>query len=318
SGRGVETFWLPGRAASPAYGPYPDVAAGKLDLAGFVSWFRTNPQVKPPLDISPCRDDRPFVLDLNTEQPAIFKQLAAFTVALSLILAALGWRARSTDNSDAAPAESTTESGENATPRVSSLARWIYTAYFASLGIGFMLVEIPLAQKLILPLGYPTLALTVILFSILLGGGIGSWFSQRFEGATLARWGTIGALGVAFASISCALLLDRAAPTLLGMNLTLRCILVGAALLPFGFLLGTPFPSGMRHFSAILPASIPLVWGLNGVASVLGSLGAAMGAKLIGFNGVLMIGAAIYLFAAILLQLANRAQPRVHYTATNS
>jgi hypothetical protein len=68
--------------------------------------------------------------------------------------------------------------------------------YFSLLGVGFMLVEIPLAQKIILPLGYPTLALTTILFSILLGGGIGAWFSQRVQNvAALRRYAAICALG---------------------------------------------------------------------------------------------------------------------------
>jgi uncharacterized membrane protein YfcA len=73
----------------------------------------------------------------------------------------------------------------------------LWLCYFLALGVGFMMVEIPLIQKLILPLGYPTLSLTVILFSILLGGGIGSWFSQRFDDQKLARWAAVCALLVA-------------------------------------------------------------------------------------------------------------------------
>ena len=74
-----------------------------------------------------------------------------------------------------------------------------------------MLVEIPLTQKLILPLGYPTLALTVILFALLLGGGGGAWFSQRFEGRALRRCAALAALAVALTIVGGSLLFDRLA-----------------------------------------------------------------------------------------------------------
>jgi uncharacterized membrane protein len=125
-----------------------------------------------------------------------------------------------------------------------------------------MLVEIPLAQKIILPLGYPTLALTTILFSILLGGGIGAWFSQRVQNiSALRRYAAVCALGVALATIGGTLLLNQASDSLLALPLTTRCLLVGAALLPLGFLLGTPFPTGMRLMSQHDASNIPLIWG---------------------------------------------------------
>jgi predicted MFS family arabinose efflux permease len=81
---------------------------------------------------------------------------------------------------------------------------------------------------------------------------------------------------------------------------------VGAALLPLGFLLGTPFPAGMRLLSQRNAANVPLIWGLNGVGSVVGSLCAAMFAKSWGFSTVLGIGAALYLVAAATLFLLGR------------
>jgi hypothetical protein len=63
------------------------------------------------------------------------------------------------------------------------------------------------------------------------------------------------------------------------------------ALLPLGFVLGTPFPAGMRLFAQRRAESVPLVWGLNGVASVVGSLCAALGAKAFGFTQTMAYGA---------------------------
>jgi predicted MFS family arabinose efflux permease len=89
-----------------------------------------------------------------------------------------------------------------------------------------------------------------------------------------------------------------------------RCAIAALLLLPLGFLLGTPFPSGMRLFSRTRENQVPLVWGLNGVASVVGSLCAAMGAKSLGFNQVLSIGAVCYLVAALLMWLVGQGKAK--------
>jgi MFS family permease len=249
----------------------------------------------------------------------MFRQLFAVAALLGLALAALSWRNRDNTpgpltegvNLGTGPESAQTtlpESSVKSTQRTGityRAAQWLFIVYFATLGVGFMLVEIPLTQKLILPLGYPTLALTVILFALLLGGGAGAWFSQRFHRKALRRWTIVSALAVACVSMGLAHSAEFVSQMLLGLHLAARCALVGAALLPCGFFLGAPFPSGMRLFAHKFERNVPLVWGLNGVASVVGSLGAAMGAKLWGFHTVLLSGAAVYVAAAALLAAAS-------------
>jgi hypothetical protein len=109
---------------------------------------------------------------------------------------------------------------------------------------------------------------------------------------------------VAVITVGGVYLLDRVHGALLLMSLPVRCATIGLLLLPLGFVMGTPFPAGLRLFARSYPANVPLIWGLNGVASVVGSLSAAMGAKAWGFNIVLTIGAVIYVAAALLLALA--------------
>ena len=103
------------------------------------------------------------------------------------------------------------------------------------------------------------------------------------------------ALGVAVATGAGVLALQGAGSALLQMNIVARCVVIAILLLPLGFLLGTPFPSGLRLFAPASEHKVPLIWGLNGVASVVGSLLAAMGAKNFGFNVMLGIGALIYI-----------------------
>jgi predicted MFS family arabinose efflux permease len=240
------------------------------------------------------------VLDQNIGQLDVMWKLTAFAGVLALALGAFSWRTARGD-------EQTRVLERDSSAGRTILSRIVPLFYFSLLGVGFMLVEIPLAQKLILPLGYPTLALTTILFSVLLGGGIGSWFSQRVaDVAALRRYAAMCALGVAMATVGGTALLNRYSDTLLLLPLATRCLVVGAALLPLGFLLGTPFPAGMRLLSQRNAANVPLIWGLNGVGSVVGSLCAAMFAKSWGFSTVLGVGAALYLIAAATLFLLGR------------
>ncbi|NNE43722.1 MAG: methyltransferase domain-containing protein, partial [Gemmatimonadetes bacterium] len=53
--------------------------------------------------------------------------------------------------------------------------------YFASLGLGFILIEIALLQKLTIFLGGPTYSMAVTLFSVLFFSGIGSFVSKKWS-----------------------------------------------------------------------------------------------------------------------------------------
>jgi hypothetical protein len=50
----------------------------------------------------------------------------------------------------------------------------VFMLYFACLGYGFLMIEIPLLQRFILLLGKPVYALAVVLFALLLFSGLGS------------------------------------------------------------------------------------------------------------------------------------------------
>lgn len=171
-------------------------------------------------------------------------------------------------------------------------------AYFGALGVGFIVVEIALIQRLILLLGHPIYTLVVILFTLLLAGGLGSRFAARFAPerirATLG-WVipavvvlvVIGAFGLPYL-VKATIHLDQA-----------QRILVAAALtFPFGFLMGMPFPLGLRrHAQDANGTPVSALWGINGVASVVGSVSAMMLAVAAGFTWVFLAGAACYALA---------------------
>jgi hypothetical protein len=71
--------------------------------------------------------------------------------------------------------------------------------------------------------------------------------------------------------------------------------------------MGVPMPSGIRILAARAPEIVPWAWGVNGAASVLGSVVALVVAMLAGFNQALLLAAALYGLAAFLMRsLASR------------
>lgn len=277
---GYQELFLPGEAAVP---PLDQLAADGMTLEQFAAHVSDQLQMsmhisqRQPLNLMPVTDDRPFFLDLTQGVPPMLLPLLAGTLAALVSFSAFTVGKRVIGGSP--PSEIAT----------SLLA----TGYFACLGVGFMLIEIPLMQKLILVLGHPTLALTVVLAALLLGGGVGSGVSQR-----LTFFGLLGPCFVVAVIVRLCGVIPFDA--LLPHALTNRIGLIAAGCLVFGMFLGTPFPLGLRALSQRRPDDIPWMWGVNGLTSVLGSLLAAIGAKFYGFQAVFLGGAACYLLAGLL------------------
>jgi hypothetical protein len=171
--------------------------------------------------------------------------------------------------------------------------RWPVFIYFAALGTGFMFMEIVLMQKMVLFLGHPTYSLSVVLTSLLGSAGIGSLYAGRIEsiGAPLLRKLGVAILAVfLFEWIATAWLL----PLALGAPIALRGLLTVAVVAPLGFVLGMPFPLGLRLLEAVAPALIPWAWAVNGFLSVLASTLCIVLAMAVGISTVIGLAAAIY------------------------
>ena len=178
----------------------------------------------------------------------------------------------------------------NAVPREE---RWRWFCYFFALGLAYIIVEVVLMQHLALFLGHPTYSVTTVLFAILLFSGLGSAWSDR-RAATpsqlsrMLTWGlAIGILFVAFAT-------PPIVHALIGLHLPARMTIAMAIVAPLAFLMGMPFPLGIRVLGARGGAHIPWAWAANGCGSVLGSVCAVLGAMLWNFSTMLMVAGVIY------------------------
>jgi hypothetical protein len=81
------------------------------------------------------------------------------------------------------------------------------------------------------------------------------------------------------------------------------------ALAPLGLALGLPMPSGIRLLAQRAPELIPWAWGVNGAASVLGSVAAIALAMVWGFDQALLVAALLYLAGLGFATRALRASP---------
>ena len=302
SARRFTLMWSPGLSEHLEMGPYAYVGQGSMSLDQFIDWWHDPANVhqlgkNEPLNVRPCDDNRPFFLDLSLNGEPMYINLSLTIAVLVFLLTIVKWM-----RIDVGPA---TRAIHMSRARVSFPCFCLFTAYFAALGIGFMEIEMPLAQRLILPLGYPALAMAVVLFSMMLGSGLGALFSQRIPDLKLKQWTIVCMLSVAFLAISILCLLTKLQDVLFLASIPMRCIIVSIVLLILGFFLGIPLPGGIRLFAKIHARSIPLLWGVNGLTSVVGSLSAVSIARDWGFNVVLVVGSMVYISSALLLATAT-------------
>jgi hypothetical protein len=178
-------------------------------------------------------------------------------------------------------------------------AGWL--AYFGALGAGFMLLEVALLQRFVLLLGHPVYSLTVTLFSLLLGTGVGSLISRRIAPDRVRDLTVRALVGVAFVALAAAFGLARLVDIGIPWELPVRIAFAVALITPVGILLGMPLPGGMRLLAANRADIIPWGWGINGAFSVVGATLAVFIAMNWGFSVTLMSAGAVYLLAALTL-----------------
>ena len=163
-------------------------------------------------------------------------------------------------------------------------------APFGFLGLGFMLVEIPLLQRFILFLGHPAYAMAGVLGALLLFSGLGSSLSARVA----PRRTLEGVVGVV---VLYGLGMPLLSGPLLGLPFWARAAVTALGLAPLGMVMGMPFPRLLGALQEREPALVPWAWGVNGALSVVASILAALLALSWGFRAVLVVGAAAYLGA---------------------
>jgi hypothetical protein len=179
--------------------------------------------------------------------------------------------------------------------------------YFACLGYGFMVIEIPLMQRLILFLGYPVYALAVVLFALLLFSGLGALLTSRFKADALRSvTGVLSAIVVL--SLLYAFLMPSLLRPLMGIPIQLKIVVSALLLAPIGVVLGMAYPLGITILRRASEGLVPWAWGLNGALSVVASVLAIFISSRVGFTATMITGCLTYAVALACMIIAGRTQ----------
>lgn len=280
----IDIVYLPGDKAKNPF--------GQLLLSPDPEQFRDDYDY----DVSPVDDDRPFFFytvqprdlwtfltqanetnadyKVNRAVPLLFGLLGVSVLATALIIllprVLLGSRL----------------------PREKGILSFLF--YFVFIGIGYILIQVALIQKFVLFLGHPTYALTVVIFSMLVASGLGSYWSRKVVGASDSR--LLRVLGaVAATVVLLAFMTSPLTTAAVGLPLTLKIVITILLVFPAGFLMGIPFPTGLKRLETRHLASVRWAWSLNAASSVLGSVLAIFLAIYLGLRITLIVGGLCYL-----------------------
>ncbi len=281
------------RGLWPAYLPgerIPGAFTAMLEASERRSFLREYP-----FDVSPVTDNRPFFFytvqprDLWNYLNRIGRSSADYQVnrAVPLLFTLLGVSLLATVSILVLPPLL----ARDRVPREAGIRAFL--AYFVAIGIGYILVQVALVQRFILLLGHPASALSVIIFSMLLASGLGSYFSSRLVGREAARLGWIFA-GIVVLIGALGLLVGPLCSAAVAWPWTAKVAVTAAAVAAPAFLMGTPFPTGLAQLERRHRRAVRWAWALNAAASVLGSVLAVALALYLGLRETLLAGGVMY------------------------
>ncbi len=298
---GFTVLYAPGLVALPADTARPrEMQRSGTSAADYARLILTTDRhaffARYPLDVRPTSDDRPFFFHttkLKDQFQVAFGRTMLFGNGLSALLTLMGLSLALVTLFIVGPLALGGErigAGD---------LRWL--GYFGALGAAFMLIEVALLQRFVLLLGHPVYSLTVTLFSMLLGTGIGSLLGRRADDARLARAATLACAAAVAMAVLATLVYPLIVDVAIAAPRPLRILVAVALILPAGLVMGLPLPTGIRLLAAARPALIPWAWGMNGALSVVGATLAVFVAMNWGFSATLLTGAGVYAVAAMLV-----------------
>jgi spermidine synthase len=183
--------------------------------------------------------------------------------------------------------------------------------FFGAIGYGYLAVEMVLIHELVLLVGHPTYAVTLVLFVLLVASGLGSLVAGRMPEQTLARRmpAAIGAV-IVLATLHAFALPPLLNHALLGLSLPVRASCVGVSLFPLGFVMGMPFPLALRRMPAAVSDLVPWCWAINGWTSVLAAVLTVFVSRLFGYAIAFTVAMVAYLLALALCTRIPRLERR--------
>jgi spermidine synthase len=184
--------------------------------------------------------------------------------------------------------------------------------YFSCLGAGFITLELVFIQKFMHLIGSPLYTYSTVIFTLLLGAGIGSAASERLGIDIRRRW-ALPFVAVIVIGLALIVLYPPLAKMALALPLAGRAAAAALMIFPLGFFLGMPFPLGILAIANQPRGAIAWAWGMNGLFTVIGGLASVFLGLELGFNFTIVIALALY---ACALAVFRKMRDTVTLTAT--
>jgi hypothetical protein len=167
--------------------------------------------------------------------------------------------------------------------------------YFSLLGLAYIMIEIILIQRFTLFIGYPSRAIAITIFGMLVFSAFGSLLGKK---AIKSIAGLRYLLILLVVTLILYLVgLPSLLRSLLGLHEWLRIMISVIIITPLGLMMGIPFPTGLYQLGVRSQDLIPWAWGVNGVFSVLGSVLVILISMQTSFTVAFGIAALFYLLA---------------------
>jgi len=179
--------------------------------------------------------------------------------------------------------------------------KWPFLYYFTILGMGFIMIELCLMKQFVLFLGYPAISISLIIAILLFFTGVGSFIAERFQQRIKSSLKIVFPL-IFLVSMGLMLLIPKVFPIFLGSPFAVKAIITVLLLFPLGIVMGMPFPLGLVLVHERSKNLVGWVWGINGFATVVGSVLTVLMALYWGFSAVLVFASILYLSALLVLK----------------
>ena len=181
--------------------------------------------------------------------------------------------------------------------------------YFSMLGVGFMLIEVSLIQRLTVFLGHPTYSFVVVLASMLFASGLGSLASGRWSPSANPTKLIRVLAGIVVLTLFYVLIIYDQFIGLMWLNKTSRILLAVVSIFPPAFLMGMCFPMGIQISRRFHEHLVPWGWGVNGAFSVFASICSLVIALNFGLKITMGIGVFCYFLALLIVVNLKKALP---------
>jgi hypothetical protein len=176
--------------------------------------------------------------------------------------------------------------------------------YFLGIGAGFMFVELYLIKCFILIVGTPVISFALVVSVVLIFSSLGALWAHNKSDRNI-RTVLITLIGMLIlTTVGVELLTNH----ILKASRVMRYLFAFVLIFPTGFMMGLPFPLGMRHISRS-SLQRAYAWSVNGCASVLSAIFAAQMAISFGIP-MIAVAAVLAYVGAYLAASVNGSGPR--------